>query len=415
MNGGLIIFIVAILMVVMIHEAGHFLMAKLFNFKATKFFLGFGPTIWSFKRGETEYGIKALPLGGFVKIVGMNPYEEIDPEDESRSYANKPRWQRALVLLGGPATHWPLAFLILLVLAMSVGFPTGNVSNEIQAVDVIGSETESPALSAGIEPGDRIVGIDGRRTEEWRDIRAFIRSNPGEEVHFIVERDGREREVGVELGQAIFNAEGALVDYAPPGETLRSLEPGEESAGFLGVSPKEVYEKESLIPAAGTAATITWDFTVQSVKGAGAILAMPFDGELWSAMTADGEREVGEGPIGIVGASRIASGSFAAGRFLELMGLIAGFTVFVGLMNLLPLPPLDGGHLAVLVFEEIKLVPDLLKLRSNPLAMAEPGFANHPVDIRKLIPLAAAVISFFVVLFIAVLYLDLARPIKVPF
>ncbi|HVF53558.1 MAG TPA: site-2 protease family protein, partial [Actinomycetota bacterium] len=393
----------------------HFLMAKLFNFKATKFFLGFGPTLWSFTKGETEYGIKALPLGGFVKIVGMNPYEEIAPEDEPRSYANKPRWQRALVLLGGPATHWPLAFLILLVLAMSVGFPTGDVSNEIQAVDVIGSEAESPALAAGIEPGDRIVGIDGRRTEEWRDIRTFIRSNPGEQVQFIVEKDGREREVDVELGQAIFNAEGALVDYAPPGETLRPLEPDEESAGFLGVSPKEVYEKESLIPAAGTAATITWEFTVQSVKGAGAILAMPFDGELWSALTADGEREVGDGPIGIVGASRIASSSFAAGRFLELMGLIAGFTVFVGLMNLLPLPPLDGGHLAVLVFEEIKLVPDMLKLRSDPLALTEPGFAHHPVDIRKLIPLAAAVISFFVVLFIAVLYLDLARPIKVPF
>src|ERR687895_1916200 len=128
---GIWYFVVALLVVVMVHEAGHFLVAKAFDFKATKFFVGFGPTLWSFHRGETEYGIKALPLGGFVKIVGMNPYEEVPPEDQPRAYPNKPIWQRALLLVAGSATHWVVAFIILLITAMTIGFPTGSATNEV--------------------------------------------------------------------------------------------------------------------------------------------------------------------------------------------------------------------------------------------------------------------------------------------
>src|SRR5919106_2539157 len=134
MSARILIFIVGILVVVMIHESGHFLMAKLFDFKATKFFVGFGPTLWSTQRGETEYGVKALPLGGFVKIVGMNPYEEVAPEDESRSYPNKPKWQRALVLVAGSATHWVVAFVLLVFAAIAIGFPTGDATTVIESV-----------------------------------------------------------------------------------------------------------------------------------------------------------------------------------------------------------------------------------------------------------------------------------------
>src|SRR5687767_1896976 len=131
MTTGVLLFIAALLFVIMIHEAGHFVAAKLLGFKATKFFIGFGPTLWSFRKGETEYGVKLIPAGGFVKIVGMNPYEDIAPEDESRSYPNRPKWQRAIMIAAGPATHWPLAFLILLVTAMTIGFPTGDVTNVV--------------------------------------------------------------------------------------------------------------------------------------------------------------------------------------------------------------------------------------------------------------------------------------------
>src|ERR687895_431164 len=146
---GIWYFVVALLVVVMVHEAGHFFVAKLFDFKATKFFVGFGPTLWSTQRGETEYGVKAIPAGGFVKIVGMNPYEEIPAVDQPRAYPNKPRWQRALLLVAGSATHWVIAFVILFVTAMTIGFPTEQLANSVAAV-----QSGTPASEAGIQEGD---------------------------------------------------------------------------------------------------------------------------------------------------------------------------------------------------------------------------------------------------------------------
>lgn len=392
MNWGLIIFIAGMLLVIMVHEAGHFFMAKLFDFKATKFFLGFGPTLWSTQRGETEYGIKALPLGGFVKIVGMNPYEEVAAEDEPRSYGNKPRWQRALVLVAGSATHWPVAFLILVVTAVTIGFPSGRATNEIEIVETTLQGAPAPAYDAGIRPGDVIVGIGGEETKSWSEIRDYIRRHPGEKATFTIRRDGETRTVDVTLGRAVFEGQ-QLVEYAPPGERLKNETDG-RPVGFLGVSPKPEFERESVPAALVSSAKRTGEITMLSVRGIGDVFGMVFGGELWNALTGQGERDFGEGPLGIVGAGQIASESFARGRFLDLIGLIVGFTVFVGLMNLLPLPPLDGGHLAVVAYESV---------------------TGKDVDLRKLIPIAAAVISFFVLLFIAVLYLDLARPIKTPF
>lgn len=391
MNWGLLIFIAGMLLVIMVHEAGHFFMAKVFDFKATKFFLGFGPTLWSTQRGETEYGIKALPLGGFVKIVGMNPYEDVAAEDEPRSYMNKPRWQRALVLVAGSATHWPVAFIILVVTAVTIGFPTGSATTEIEVVETSLEGEPAPAFDAGLRPGDVIVGVGDADASTWSEIRRYIRRHPGEEATFTVARDGEPLTISVTLGSAAFDESGRLVEYAPPGEELPG---GQQPIGFLGVSPKPEFHRESVPEAIVSSAKRTGEITMLSVRGIGDVFGMVFGGELWDALTGDGERDFGEGPLGIVGAGQIASESFARGRFLDLIGLIVGFTVFVGLMNLLPLPPLDGGHLAVVAFESA---------------------TGRDVDLRKLIPIAAAVISFFVLLFIAVLYLDLARPIKVPF
>jgi membrane-associated protease RseP (regulator of RpoE activity) len=391
---GILIFAAAILIVVMIHESGHFFVAKAFNFKATKYFVGFGPTLWSTTRGETEYGVKALPLGGFVKIVGMNPYEEIEPEDEPRSYANKPRWQRALVIVAGSATHFVVAFLILLGTTMTIGFPTGDASNELAVVETSIDGAPSPAAQAGFLPGDRIVALDGQATDEWEDIRAYIRAHGGESAEFTIQRDGERRDVTVELGQGLFDAEGALIEYFPPGTSASDPAGDQTTAGFLGIQPEPEYETKGLFGGIADSGSRTWEVTKLSVQGIGDTFTMVFGGELWDALQGDGEREVDEGPLGIVGAGRIASESVETGQLLNLIGLIVGFTIFVGLMNLLPLPPLDGGHLAVLAYESI---------------------TRREVDVRKLIPIAAAVISFFVVLFIAVLYLDLARPVKVPF
>lgn len=395
MSLGVIIFIAAILIVVMIHESGHFFVAKAFNFKATKYFVGFGPTLWSVHKGETEYGLKALPLGGFVKIVGMNPYEEIPPEDQPRSYPNKPRWQRALVIVAGSATHFVVAFLILFVTAMAIGFPTGASSNELAEVGREVAGDPGPAWEAGLRPGDRIVGIEGRATTSWDEIRSYIQERPGEIGRFTVARDDRTSEVEVPIGTALIGPDGRPLDFAPPGEELdRDARGGEEVVGLLGVASKEEYETYGVMGALGQASFYTWDSTKRSVLGIGHMFKMVFGGELWRALQGEGERAPDEGPLGLVGAGRIAGESVQEQDPLVLIGLIVGFTVFVGLMNLLPLPPLDGGHLAVLAYEAL---------------------TKKTVDVRKLIPIAAAVISFFLILFVAVLYLDLARPVRLSF
>jgi membrane-associated protease RseP (regulator of RpoE activity) len=384
------IFVIALLIVVMVHESGHFITAKLFDFKATKFFVGFGPTLWSYKRGETEYGVKALPLGGFVKIIGMNPYEKVPPEDEARSYPHKPRWQRAVVLVAGSATHWLLAFIVLVVTAMTIGYPTNRPTTEIEGLTTRIGGSITPAADLGLQPGDRIVGIDGAGTDEWAEVSQYIKSHAGEQVRLQVEQDGEVETLTTELGTAIFDEGGDVVAYAAPGEDVRALRNGETSGGFLGISPRPEYRKEGFIGALGEGAGTTWEFTKASFLGIGNVFGQVFDGSLFNALAGEGPRRIEDSPCGIVCATQIAGRS----EPFYLVNLIVGFTIFVGLMNLLPLPPLDGGHLAVVAYESI---------------------TKKTVDVRRLIPVATAVISFFVVLFLAVLYLDLARPIELPF
>jgi membrane-associated protease RseP (regulator of RpoE activity) len=390
---GVLLFIAAILVVVMVHETGHFVAAKAFGFKATKFFLGFGPTLWSFNRGETEYGVKALPLGGFVKIIGMSPYEEIPPEDESRSYPNKPKWQRAILLAAGSATHWIVAFVILVIAAMTIGFPTNDPTNEIAGVHQRIDGDTTPAADAGFEPGDRIVGVGGDPTSSWDRITEYIKAHGDESARFTVVRDGETRDVTILLGQAVFGRRGEVIEYVAPGDPPPSLEEGQTLGGFLGVSPEPRFQTEGIGGAITTSADLTWFITKASVTGIDDVFAPVFNGELWDSLRGEGERGP-SGPVGLVGAGRIAGESVERGRYLDLVQLIVYFTIFVGIMNLLPLPPLDGGHLAVVAYEAV---------------------TGRAVDVRKLIPIAAAVISFFIVLFITVLYLDLARPIRVPF
>ncbi|MEA2507310.1 MAG: hypothetical protein QOH48_1928 [Actinomycetota bacterium] len=393
MTLGVVLFIAWILLMVMIHESGHFLMAKIFHFKASMFFLGFGPTLWSTTKGETEYGVKALPLGGFVKIVGMNPYEQVEAQDEPRSYPNKPRWQRALVLVAGSATHWILAFVTLLIAAMVLGFPNGQASNQVALVQQSLQGRPTAASNLGLAVGDRIVGIAGRPVSQWTQIRTYIRQHPGQTADFTLLHDGQRRNVAVRLGSAIVKGSERIVSYAPAGRHIRATRPGEHLIGYLGVQPQLLYHKYSFIAGAGHAAAVTWDYTKYSVQQVGGLFHTIFSGELWSALSGHGSRGPGQGPVSIYGAGRIAGQTVADHQYLDLVGLLVGLTIFLGIMNLLPLPPLDGGHLAVVIYESI---------------------TRRTVDLRKLIPVAAAVISFFVVIFIASLYLDIIRPLNLP-
>lgn len=385
MTLGVVLFIVALLIVIMVHEAGHFLVAKALGFKATKFFVGFGPTLWSFTKGETEYGIKAIPAGGFVKIVGMNPYEDVSPADEPRSYPNKPRWQRALMIAGGPATHWPLGFVVLVLSGVLLGLPT--------AVNVVAKvEPESPAAEAGFLPGDRILTVDGVAVEEWEETQKAIRDREGQAASFVVLRDGRELELRPTVGTALFSEQGELVDYERAGIPPRGAREGEISIGFLGLRPRIRTEKD-LLPAVKVSLSRLGDGT----KLVAANLAQPFlivfNGDLFEELTGNGPRTDEGSAVGVVGMGRAAGQTVQAGEWLLFIDFLVLITIFVGMINLLPLPPLDGGHLAVILYETI---------------------TRRRVDIRKLIPVAVAVISFFVLLFFAILYLDLARPLKAP-
>jgi membrane-associated protease RseP (regulator of RpoE activity) len=395
LNLGIWLFVLAILVVVMVHESGHFFAAKYFNFKATQFFVGFGPTLFSRTKGETEYGVKALPLGGFVKIVGMNPYEEIPPEEQHRSYPNKPRWQRVIVLLAGSATHWPVAFVILLIAGMAFGYPTGEPSNQISAVEPRAFGQETPAAAAGFRLDDTIVAVDGEEVGDWGDVRSFIRANPGASATFIVERDGRRESIDAELGTGIVAEKtNELLALAPAGEDVGEPDDGEVKVGYLGVGPQPEIETYGFGAAVTHSGERVWDMTVRSVIGVPQVFAQVFNGDIFDALGGEGERSAEDSPIGIVGASRIVGESANRGEYTNIFELIAAFTIFVGLMNLLPLPPLDGGHLAVVAWESI---------------------TKRKVDIRKLIPVSVAVIGFFIVLFVAILYLDLARPVDLPF
>lgn len=386
---GIFLFIVALLLVIMIHEAGHFLAAKALGFKAPMFFVGFGPTLWSFKRGETEYGIKAIPAGGFVKIVGMNPYEELAPEDESRAYFNKPRWQRALVILAGPATHWPLAFLVLVISFMTIGVPTGDPSNEVRGVEAEIEGAESPAAAAGLQSGDVIVAIDGEETSDWDDVRAYIRDHPSDQAVFTVERDGETKDLDVTVGQGIVGPDNRLLDYAPPGEEIREATGDEQLVGFLGVSPDFARERMGFTTAVSESGGLVVDTTARSWTGLTEFFSGIGNGEFFSAIS-EGDRPEG---TGIVGAGRAANETITTGNADLFVQLMVGLTIFIGMINLVPLVPLDGGHLAVILWETV---------------------TRKRVDMRRLIPVAAAVLVFFVLLSLVFLYYDIFQPLELP-
>src|SRR5262245_28458774 len=200
---GILIFVVALLFSIMLHEAGHFFTAKKFGMKVTQFFVGFGQTLWSRRRGETEYGVKAVPAGGFVKIVGMTDLEEVDPADEPRSFRCQPGWQRIIVLAAGSFMHFVLAFVLLFALAAGIGLASAGTSTAVGAVDTCvpssltaactPSNPKSPARLAGIRAGDKIVAVAGVPVRSWAQMGKVLRSQPaGQPVAVTVQRGGRQ-------------------------------------------------------------------------------------------------------------------------------------------------------------------------------------------------------------------------------
>ena len=394
---GIVAFVVALLVSVMLHEAGHFLTARRYGMKATQFFVGFGPTLWSRRRGETEYGVKAVPAGGFVKIVGMTPLEEIDPADEPRAFYKQSAGKKAIVLAAGSTVHFILAILLVLGSALAIGkaverspglaqiAPCVPVSVE-QTCDAPGA-LPSPAAAAGLLPGDVVTAVDGVPVDGLRAFVDRVRSSPDRPVAVTVERDGQLQQLTL----------------TPVGVQRPSLDdPARtEQVGAIGVQLQLRQATERLGPVEAVGHSVeTMGLIVEGI-------ATTFTEKLGTIADVYGPDRDPQGFIGVVGASRIsgevlASDETWAFKILGFLGLIAGLNFFVGVFNLLPLLPLDGGHLAVLGFETA---------RDKIRRMFGYRGEVQRVDFTKLLPLTYAVVLLFAGFTLFLLGADIVNPI----
>jgi regulator of sigma E protease len=470
------VFVVSLIAAIMLHEAGHFLTARRFGMRADRFFLGFGPTLWSTRRGETEYGVKALPLGGFVRIRGMSDLDErlapvpdqvFSPEavaadrelvpagaaptgpadptwsrlttelrdrgtpadvtdrivartrsavepttslpdarvalrsaitaevppseqlgdlahrllegDRGRFFSDRPAWQRAIVLVAGSAVHFLIAIVLLLALFLFTATQFVGVSPTV--ADVI---DDSPAATAGVQAGDQLVAVEGTRSDDYEVLRDRIRERPGEATELTVVRDGAETTLTVTP---------QLAEDPVTGDQV----------GQVGFLPTQEFERLPPDQAVREAFTGPVGFVTQveqTFLAIGRVFGPEGLSGLFAQATGGAERDV-EGAVSIVGAAGIA-GQAAAFGLATLLLLIASINVFIGIFNLLPLPPLDGGHLAVLGIERAV----------NAVRRARGRRPDFTVDPRAVAAVAIPVLVVLGFVFIALTFLDITQPIR---
>jgi len=388
---GVAIFVVALLVSVMLHEGGHFVTAKMFGMKVTQFFVGFGQTIWSTRKGETEYGIKAIPAGGFNKIIGMTELEDVDPADEPRSFRRKPGWQRIIVLAAGSFMHFVLALFLLFVVAAGIGLQGVSGTTTVGAIVpcvpaprasvCTAKDPVSPAKKAGLHTGDTILSIAGVPVHNsWSQMGRAIRSlTPGKPATVVVERNGHR--VTLHPTFARFKGKGT----------------------FLGVDEQTVFKPSSPISAVSYAAHEWWTM----LKGTGQVAAalpkaIPDLFAKNRARTPGGDVTSVVGAAGVTGQVVEARVGWQVKADLVLL-IIASLNIFVGIFNLLPLLPMDGGHIAVVIYERIRAW--LARLRGKP----DPG----PVDYRRLIPVSVGVFALLVGVGLLLIMADIVNPIHI--
>lgn len=410
MNGliGILVFAVGLVVSVTLHEFGHLLSAKAFGMKARRFFFGFGPTLWSFRRGETEYGIKAVPAGGFVDIAGMTDREELSPQDAPRAFYRAPAWQRIVVMLAGVTINLVVGWMLLVVVLATVGLPrsgelppvAGPVQECVQPDPAPGQgdqppactpdDPPSPAQQVGLRPGDRFLAVGGQQVRTWEQVVVAIQDAGPGPVSIVVERDGQRLTVHPDLVAA-------RVD----GRTV----------GRLGVAAPGTPPVEYVAVPFGTALTQATSMAVDITVTTGqAIVDIPAAiPDLIASVTGEQERSL-DGFVSIVGAAQV-SGQLAgteevplAGRIASLLFLVAGLNLTVGLLNLVPLPPFDGGHMAAAVYEVIR--NGVLRVLGRPAR----GHVD-PADYQGLTIVGVAVLLLFGVLLITN---DLLNPIQLP-
>jgi membrane-associated protease RseP (regulator of RpoE activity) len=370
---GIVALVVMLVVVIMIHEAAHFAFAKRFGFKVEEFFVGFGPRLWSTKRGETEYGVKAIIAGGYVKIAGMNPFQPAPEEDRPRSYGAKPIWQRAIVIVAGPATHFVLAFVFLAVGLALTGRPVDVASFNAIAPALNGAA--SPAARAGLQPGDRVVSVSAGDVRPVRDptveqFGSFVQAHVGDPITVVVRRGDRTVTRTVTPVRSTVNGQ-------PQGRIGVTVTEATERVGITGAAIGALHQEGSLI--------------VEAVRNMGRIFGPEGIRRMGQLLFTDAPRQTSD-PASVVGISKVAGEVAQTGQVALLLQMFAFINLFIGLLNLLPLPPFDGGHLAVLAIERIR---------------------GRTIDMRKLVPVSAVVLVFFVMFTMATVFLDLTKPLQI--
>lgn len=432
---GILVVVVGIAVSIGLHEIGHLVPAKLFGVKVGQYMIGFGPTLWSRRIGETEYGVKALPLGGYISMAGMFPPLQpggkartastgffqtlvqdardasaagIGKGEEERVFYRLPVFKRVLVMFGGPFMNLGIAVVLFAVLLMGFGVPQlsttiGSVSACVlpatsERQECVESDPPAPGAEAGIRPGDRLVSIDGVPVESWEQATAQIRKSPGMPLEVVVDRGGDEVALTVEplLTERYVITDDGEIATGADGEPLT------ERVGFVGIGAAT--ETVQLAPA-----TVVPMIAENVVGVANIILNLPQRlVDVWNAAFSEAERDP-NGPISVVGVGRLA-GEIASidtapvvDRVASLVGLVASLNVALFVFNLIPLMPLDGGHIAGALWEGLRRwVAKLFKRR-------DPG----PVDTAKVVPLTFAVVVVLGGMSLLLIYADIVKPISV--
>lgn len=408
---GVVLFALGICVSVALHEAGHMATAKAFGMKVRRYFLGFGPTIFSWRRGETEYGLKAIPLGGFCDIAGMTAMDEVTPEESPRSMWRFKVWKRTVVLVAGSVTHFILGFIVLYLLAATLGLPNLSDKPSIQSVGCVQDAKTSndlkrmlqhphcapsdpaPAKQAGIKPGDVITAVNGKPVDTFDQIQAVISKASGP-VALTVERDDKPVNVTVDAKTAV----------RPKIDPKTGKDVGTKSQGFIGVGFATVYPAYGAGRAVPATVEFTGDMFAKTWQG-----LMRFPQKIPAVVRAImGEKNDPQRPVSVVGASRL--GGEAVQLAVDKPGsrgsmifwlLLASLNFFVGVFNLLPLLPLDGGHIAVCWYEKIR---DWIR-RARGLA---PG---GPADYTKLSMVTMVVVVLGGCVVLLTVIADIVNPI----
>jgi membrane-associated protease RseP (regulator of RpoE activity) len=361
--------------IIMLHEAAHFVTAKRSGMKVTEFFVGFGPRIWSFTRGETEYGIKAVVLGGYCRIIGMTNLEDVAPEDESRAYRSKGYLARVVVAGAGPAVHFVIAF----VLMFSLLFVAGDLRHE-RALTKLDSVTLG-AQQAGLKAGDTLVSIDGHPIQKWEQVAGLIEKHqPGDRVQIVVARGSALVAKNVTLARHVFDEQSAVV--AGISATVAVPHPG-----FV----------RSLTMAPGEVVSVAH----QAIDALGQIFSPSGMAKYFHVLSGSDKSKADNDQrfLSPVGFAQVAAHAVSAG-WVAVVGLLLVINVFLGLVNLVPLLPFDGGHIAIATAEQVASFVMRRKVR---------------VDAAKLMPIAGAVLVVLLFILVSSLFLDITHPVANPF